>query len=347
MAVDAVFLVGEHLVLVNSVEVGDGVDGQRHKLPRFAFAVVFDHPTIARRVGDVEVVIPPAGSKHVVAAEQLHRLFRARRAIQHKADGEGGGDSGLAGVLVNRVAVQRQHGDGYALFIEAVKADIRRGQAGQLHFGALIRRVCGNIVQCRRGHRPIAVFRRAVDEHRRGVVFEIVIAPHVHIAVGVRQRERRAAEAGRLDFHRKERQRVLQNGVDHRLIVLDAVVDDVVKAVIVFDLHAVEVVAVVIIRELFDAVHRLYAREVDPDEHEHGGQKHRHDSAEREQRDFQRLFHPVSPFSFEPGTRFVLFLLQRRASARLRWFHLGDCMLDTALLYMNIRPKGKNLRRII
>ena len=148
-------------------------------------------------------------------------------------------------------------------------------------------------------------------------------------------------------FHRKERQRVLQNGVDHRLIVLDAVVDNVVKAVIVFDLHAVEVVAVVIIGELFDAVHRLYAREVDPDEHEYGGQKHRHDSAEREQRDFQRLFHPVSPFSFEPGTRFVLFLLQRRASARLRWFHLGDCMLDIALLYMNIRPKGKNLQQII
>ena len=34
-------------------------------------------------------------------------------------------------------------------------------------------------------------------------------------------------------------------------------------------------------------------------------------------------------------------------ATRLRWFHLGDCMLDTALLYMNTRPKGKNLRRII
>ncbi len=84
----------------------------------------------------------------------------------------------------------------------------------------------------------------------------------MNVAVRVGQRKRRTSEIGRLDLHRQQRKRLFQNCVDHRLIVLDAVIDDVVKTVIVFDIHAIEIISILVIRKLINAADGLDPGEI-------------------------------------------------------------------------------------
>lgn len=93
----------------------------------------------------------------------------------------------------------------------------------------------------------------------------------MYIADGIGQRKRRAAEVGYLDTHGEHRQRLAQNGIDHRLIIGNAVIYYVIKAVIVFYIHSVKVVPVVIIGQLLYAVNCLKTGKIH-------ARKHKHDS---------------------------------------------------------------------
>ena len=79
----------------------------------------------------------------------------------------------------------------------------------------------------------------------------------MNAAVRIGQSKRRTAETGRFDLHRQQRKSLFQDRIDHRLIVLNAVIDDIVKAVIVFDIHAVEIVSIRVIRKLLNVADGL------------------------------------------------------------------------------------------
>ena len=84
----------------------------------------------------------------------------------------------------------------------------------------------------------------------------------MNAAVRIGQSKRRAAETGRFDLHRQQRKRLFQNRVDHCLIVLNAVIDNIVKAVIEFDIHAIEIVSIRVIRKLLHAADGLEPCEI-------------------------------------------------------------------------------------
>ena len=88
------------------------------------------------------------------------------------------------------------------------------------------------------------------------------------IAVGILHGKGRAAKGGRLDADGQQRQRFLHDGVDHALIVGDAAGDDIVQAVIIFDIHAVQVVAVLIGAYLADGSQGFETAQVQPAESE-------------------------------------------------------------------------------
>ena len=97
------------------------------------------------------MVIPPAGSEHIIFAQQLYSFGCGGGAVQHQADGKGGSDHRLAGLLIGGVTVQRENGDRNALFIHAVQADERRGEGCQLFGHARVRRVGVDVIQCGKG----------------------------------------------------------------------------------------------------------------------------------------------------------------------------------------------------
>ena len=124
----------------------------------------------------------------------------------------------------------------------------------------------------RAGDRFIPVLWSAINKHARAVVLEIVVAPHMDIAVGVSQRKRRAAEVWNLDTHGEHRKRLVQNSVDHRLIIGNAVIYDVVKAVIVFYIHSVKVVPVVITGQLLYAASCLKTGKIHARKHKYASE---------------------------------------------------------------------------
>ena len=68
---------------------------------------------------------------HVVLAQQCQRLIHGGRPIQQQADGGGGGDVGLVGLLVGGLGVDEQHSHRQALLVQAVQRDIGGGQGEQ------------------------------------------------------------------------------------------------------------------------------------------------------------------------------------------------------------------------
>ena len=84
----------------------------------------------------------------------------------------------------------------------------------------------------------------------------------MNVTVRIGQTKHHTAEIGRFDRHRQQRKRLFQNRIDHRLIVLNAVIDNIVKIVIVFDIHAVEIVSIRVIRKLLNAADGLDSGEI-------------------------------------------------------------------------------------
>ena len=89
----------------------------------------------------------------------------------------------------------------------------------------------------------------------------------MNVAVRIGKSKRRTAEIGRFDFYRQQRKSLFQNRIDHRLIVLYAVINDIVKAVIVFDVHTKEVVSIFVIRKLLNAANGLNPGEIHSKKH--------------------------------------------------------------------------------
>ena len=90
-------------------------------------------------------------------------------------------------------------------------------------------------------------------------------------------------------FHMDGQQgkRFLQDGIDHRLVVGDAVVDDIVDAVIVPDVHAVEII-VAVIGDFFNAVHRAQPPGI---QHAKPGCRQQYQQQKRQQNTQNHLFH--------------------------------------------------------
>ena len=86
----------------------------------------------------------------------------------------------------------------------------------------------------------------------------------MNIAVRIGQRKHRTAKIGRFDLHRQQRKSLLQNRIDHRLIVLNAVSNHIVKIVVVFDLHAIEIVSIRVFCKLLNAADGLKSGEIQP-----------------------------------------------------------------------------------
>ena len=99
---------------------------------------------------------------------------------------------------------------------------------------------------------------------------EIVITSHMNVTVRIGQTKHRTAEIGRFDLYRQQRQRLFQNRIDHRLIVLNAVIDNTVKIVIIFDIHAIEIVAILVIRKLLNAADSLDSGEIQSQKRKQG-----------------------------------------------------------------------------
>ena len=132
MAVDAISLVWLHHVGIAAVKIRDGLHRRPAQRAALLLRVIFQHAAIAACINDKEVVVPPGGGKHIIAVQQVNGLLRGGGAVEHQTDSKGGKNLLLAGALVDRLAVQRQHRDGNALFIHAVQADERRGQTCEL-----------------------------------------------------------------------------------------------------------------------------------------------------------------------------------------------------------------------
>ena len=92
----------------------------------------------------------------------------------------------------------------------------------------------------------------------------------MNIAVRIGQTKRRTAEIGRFDRHRQQRKSLFQNRINHRLIVLNAVIDNIVEAVIVFDIHAVEILSILVISKLLNAADGLDPGEIESKKRKQG-----------------------------------------------------------------------------
>ena len=84
----------------------------------------------------------------------------------------------------------------------------------------------------------------------------------MNAAVRIGEGKGRTAVFWHFHFYRNDWQCLLQDCVNHRLVILDAIVDDVIQAVIVLDIHAIEIVAIRVIRQLLNAAHGLDSGEI-------------------------------------------------------------------------------------
>ena len=111
------------------------------------------------------------------------------------------------------------------------------------------------------------------------------------------QRESGAAEMRRFDVNGKERQRFGDEGIDEALVVVNVGGDDGVEIVIVTDVHGVQIVAVLIGRELLEAVDALQAAVVQAVKRGSAGGTGTEQSQERV---FPHGFHKKAPFFGNP-----------------------------------------------
>ena len=130
------------------------------------------------------MVVPPGGGKHIIAVQQVNGLLRRGGAVEHQTDSQRREDLLLAGVLVDRLTVQRQHSDGNTALVHAVQTDERSGQAGELFRHGYVRPVGRDIIQRGQRHGFVAVLRRTINQHGRGVALEIIVAAHQDIPIG-------------------------------------------------------------------------------------------------------------------------------------------------------------------
>ena len=209
------------------------------------------------------MVIPPAGSEHIIFAQQLYSFGCGGGAVQHQADGKGGSDHRLAGLLVGGVTVQRENGDRNAFFIHAVQADERRGEGCQLFGHARVRRVGVDVIQCGKGDRGVTVLGGAVDQHGGGIVLEIIVAAHQGMAVRALGAERAAAKVWGFHMDGQVGQGFGQDGIDHALVIGNAAVDQAVEIIRIVNIHAVEVI-VFVIGQFADAVDAFEPGKVHP-----------------------------------------------------------------------------------
>ena len=136
MAVDAVFLVGQDVLLVLHKEVRHLLAGGHDHRAGRVVTIILDHAAVTGGIGDVKVVVAAAGGKHIVLLQQLHGLGGCGGAVQHQADGHSGSQHRLAGILFGWFAVQRQHSNRNALLVDAVQAGKGCQQAGNFGLGA-------------------------------------------------------------------------------------------------------------------------------------------------------------------------------------------------------------------
>ena len=188
VAVDAISLVWLHHVGIAAVKIRDGLHRRPAQRAALLLRVIFQHAGIAACINDKEVVVPPGGRKHIIAVQQVNGLLRSGGAVQHQTDSQRREDLLLAGALVDRLAVQRQHRDGNTLFIHAVQTDERSGQAGELFRHGYVRLVGRDIIQRGQRHGFVAVLRRTINQHGRGVALEIIVAAHQDIPIGHRRK---------------------------------------------------------------------------------------------------------------------------------------------------------------
>ncbi len=262
VAVPPVLLVGQDLLLVHEEEVGHRLRGRHGHPAGLAVAVVLRHATVAGGIGDVEVVVPPAGGEHVVHLQQIHRFLRGGGPVQHQTDGQAGPDRGLSGILTGGLAVQRKHGDGDPLLVDPVQADERGGQAGDLRLHR--RGVVGpDVVQGREGHGRVPVLRVASHQHRGCVVLEVIAATHDDIPVRQGHGERGAPELRSLDVRREMGDRLLRDRVHEALVVGYPATDHAVQVVTVPHAHRVQAEPVLVGRDLLYRTHRPDARTAD------------------------------------------------------------------------------------
>ena len=210
------------------------------------------------------------------------------------------------------LAVKRQHGDGNALLVHAVKAHERRSQACQARLHVRERIVGVHVVK--RGERDglVAALRRAVHKHGRRVQLEVVVAAHKHLIAGVKG-ERAAAEFGRLHVCRQKRQRLAENGVDRVLVAAEATVDQTVEVVGVRDIHGIQVVRALGVRDLANRRKRVGARAVQPD----AGADRRSRRACRNRAEHFAKFHS-SPFQRTRRARLLMTRLSHTSPPRQR-----------------------------
>ena len=246
MTVDAVFLVGQHVIFVQHKKVRHLRVGRGNQRACRVVAVKLDHAAVTGGIRDIKMVVAAAGGKHIVLLQQFDGFGGGGGAVQHQPDSHGGGQHRLACILFGRLAVQCQHGDRHALFVDTVQASERGQQAGNLALGAGVGLFDAQIIQ--RGKRDglIAVLGRGADQHGRGITLKVVVATHQVVAVRGLRAERTAPEAGRFDGDGQQRQRLLDGFVDEALVVGSGVGDHFVQVVVIADLHAVEVVIVVV-----------------------------------------------------------------------------------------------------
>ncbi|CUP78614.1 Uncharacterised protein [Flavonifractor plautii] len=115
---------------------------------------------------------------HVVLAQQCQRLIHGGRPIQQQADGGGGGDVGLVGLLVGGLGVDEQHSHRQALLVQAVQRDIGGGQGEQAvqQAGGQLVLPKADVGQVNHGDGAVAVLRGSADKEGGGVVHVKVAA---------------------------------------------------------------------------------------------------------------------------------------------------------------------------
>ena len=272
MAVDAVFLVGQDVLLVLHKEVRHLLAGGHDHRAGRVVTVVLDHAAVTGGIGDVKVVVAAAGGKHIVLLQQFHGLGGGGGAVQHQADGHSGSQHRLAGILFGGFAVQRQHGNGNALLVDAVQAGKGCQQAGNFGLGAGISLVGTQVIQRGKGDGLVAVLGRGTHQHGRGIPLEVVVAAHQVVAAGLLDVEGAAAEGRRFDGDGQQRQRLLDGCINKALVIRRGVGDHLVQVVVIADLHAIEVV-IIVVGQFFDRICGLDAAGVQRAE-AHSGHGH-------------------------------------------------------------------------
>ena len=120
----------------------------------------------------------------------------------------------------------------------------------------------------------------------------------MNVAVRIGQTKRRTAKIGCFYLHRQQRQRLFQNCVDHRLIVRNAVIDNIVKIVIVLEIHAIKIVSILVISKLLNAAEGLDSGEIQSKKRKQGEYNDRQNRQQNDQYTLLHFIHVFSPFQF-------------------------------------------------